>query len=379
MMRFRSFCQAATALVLFCATHAALSQGVTSDTVIIGRNADFSGPIGARVIENQAGADAYVDWINKRGGVNGRKIVIKKLDDKNDVKLSVVNAKKLIEEENAFLLFLPNSTPSTNAVLKEVAEPAGIPVVAPAAGPDSFHTPPKRVLFNLRAKYQAEIVEAIRYFTTVGQKRLALIHVDDAFGKDAIKGYETGIAQFKAQSVYMGSFDRDKLDTAKHIPRLLDIRPDAIIAVGSAKAIAEFIKEARKQGSVATFMTLSNNSADGFVKGLGNDAPGVVVAQVMPPPGSAVSKAGIEFREIAGAAGAPMSYAAMEGFIAAKLLVEGLKRAGRNLTRESFIRSMEGINGLDLGGIEVSYGPQDRTGSTFVELSIIGRDGKFRR
>jgi branched-chain amino acid transport system substrate-binding protein len=371
--------RAALAALCVIAAQTGFAQGITNDTIIIGRNADFSGPIGARVVENQAGAEAYIDWINKRGGVNGRKIVVKKLDDKNDVKLSVTNAKKLIEEENAFLLFLPNSTPSTNAVLKEVAEPAGIPVVAPAAGPDSFHTPPKRVLFNLRAKYQAEIIEAIRYFTTVGQKRLALIHVDDAFGKDAIKGYEAGIAQFKAESVYIGSFDRDKLDTAKHMPRLLDIRPDAIIAVGSAKAIAEFIKEARKQGSTATFMTLCNNSAEGFVKGLGGDAAGVVVAQVMPPPGSAVSKAGIEFREVAGAAGAPMSYAAMEGFLAAKLLVEGLKRAGRNLTRESFIRSMEGISSLDLGGIEVSYGPQDRTGSTFVELSIISKDGKFRR
>jgi branched-chain amino acid transport system substrate-binding protein len=195
-----------------------------SEPLVVGRNADFSGPNSARVLESQAGADAYIQWVNSKGGINGRKLVLKTRDDANDPKKPVINARELVEREGALVLFMPNSTPSTLSVLKDYAESANIPILAPLAGPDSFHTPIRNVLFNLRAKYQAEIGEAIRYFTTVGQKRLAIIHTDDSFGKDGLIGYLAAVKAYGAQSVFEGSFDREKLDVRKHLPKLLELQ-----------------------------------------------------------------------------------------------------------------------------------------------------------
>jgi branched-chain amino acid transport system substrate-binding protein len=369
-----SACLYAAAL---CTASLATAQGVSSDTVVLGRTAGFTGAVAGAVNEQKAAVDAYFASVNAKGGVNGRKIVVKELDDKFDPKTAGENAKKLIDE-GVFAIFLPRGTPHTEAVLK-VSQPAGVPVIAPSTGAEIFHTPANRLLFNVRAKYQTETIEAIRHFSTLGQKRLALIHVDDSFGKDGVIGYEAGVKQYGAQSLFVGKFDRVKVDSAQHVPKLKELQPDAIIAIGSGNAVSALIKESRKQGVTGQFMTQSNNASAAFVKDLGEAGLGTIMTQVTPPAGSSISRMGIEYREIAEKAGATPSYAGMEGFAAAKVMVEGLRRAGRNLTRDSLIAGLESLKKFDLGGMDVTYGPNDRTGSTFVELSIIGKDGKFRR
>ena len=126
-------------------------------------------------------------------------------------------------------------------------------------------------------------------------------------------------------------------------------------------------------------MTLSNNSSQAFVKSLGKDAYGVVVSQISPAPDLVTTRLGQEFMEDAKATGSTVSYAAMEGFMSAKVLVEGLRRAGRHLTREGFIKALESINRWDLGGVMISYSPTDHTGSEFVEMTMIGKGGRFVR
>jgi branched-chain amino acid transport system substrate-binding protein len=368
------YCILSTSL---CTAGFAAAQGVSNDTITLGRTAGFTGGVAGAINEQKAAVDAYVAWINKKGGVNGRKVIIKELDDKFDPKTAGDNAKKFIDE-GVFAIFLPRGTPHTEAILK-VSQPAGVPVIAPSTGAEIFHTPVNRLVFNVRAKYQTETIEAIRHFATLGQKRLALIHVDDSFGKDGVIGYEAGIKQFGAQSVFIGKFDRVKGDSVQHVPKLKELQPDAIIVIGAVKAISDLIKQSRKAGVTGQFMTQSNNASAAFIKEVGEIGVGTIMTQVTPPASSAVSLMGIEYREIAEKAGATPSYAGMEGFAAAKVMVEGLRRAGRNLTRDSFVAGLESLKKFDLGGMEVTYGPNDRTGSTFVELSIIGKDGKFRR
>lgn len=126
-------------------------------------------------------------------------------------------------------------------------------------------------------------------------------------------------------------------------------------------------------------MTMSNNSSQDFVNDLGDAAAGVIVSQVTPPPHMITTRLGQEFKAATKITGATMSYAAMEGFISAKVLVEGLRRAGRNLTREGLVRALESMQRVDLGGLLITYSENDHSGSEFVELTLIGRNGKFIR
>jgi hypothetical protein len=126
-------------------------------------------------------------------------------------------------------------------------------------------------------------------------------------------------------------------------------------------------------------MTLSNNSSKEFIKDLGSDAAGMIVSQITPPPNSETTGLGREFAAAAKMNGTTVSYAAMEGFLSAKVLVEGLRRAGRNLTREGFVRALESMQRVDMGGVSLSYSDKDHTGSNYVELTLVGRDGRYVR
>jgi ABC-type branched-subunit amino acid transport system substrate-binding protein len=126
-------------------------------------------------------------------------------------------------------------------------------------------------------------------------------------------------------------------------------------------------------------MTLSNNSSQDFIKDLGPDAAGLILSQVTPPPNLSSSGLGKEFQAAAKASGATVSYAGLEGYLSAKVMVEGLRRAGRNLTRDSFVRGLESMQRVDMGGLSVTYSDKDHTGSNFVELTLIGKDGRYVR
>ena len=153
----------------------------------------------------------------------------------------------------------------------------------------------------------------------------------------------------------------------------------ALIIVSSAKNTIEVIKAIRKHGGTTQIMTLSNNSSLAFVKELGPAGIGVIITQITPAPHLLTTPLGQEFKKAAQASGATVSYAAMEGYVSAKVMVEGLRRAGRNLTREGFVHAMESMHHTDFGGLMVNYGPDDHSGSEFVELTMIGKDGRIIR
>ena len=254
-----------------------------------------------------------------------------------------------------------------------------VPHVAPATGATVFHSPMHNWLFNVRANYHVEINEIIRHLALTGHSKISLLHVDDAFGKDGLKGFEKAMVAAKLSPVSITTFARVDPDNAAAAAAIIDAAPSALVILSSSKNTVAVIKEIRKQGGNMQLLTLSNNSSESFIKDLGEDGIGVVVSQVTPPPYLGSSHIGREFSKAAKETNATISYASMEGFLNAKVLVEGLKRAGRNLTRAGFVKAMESIKAEDFGGVMVSYSPQDHTGSEFVELTMIGRNGKFIR
>lgn len=352
--------------------------GITPTTIRIGQTAGLTGQVADAVRELNAGTNAYLGRVNQEGGVHGRKIELISLDDRFDPAQAGINARKLVQEHGVFALFQSRGTPHTEAMLPVLGE-YKIPLVAPSTGATGFHHPVNRYIFNVRAKYQTEIIKAVEHFRLIGIQSIALVHVADSFGQDALEGFETAMDQNGLRPAAIVRFSREKPDLDAVVGTLLEAAPHTAIVVSSAPTASTIIRTLRERGSRMQIMTLSNNSSRAFVTSLGPHAQGVIVMQITPPPNLLTTTLGQELQSLAKQRGVTPSYAAMEGLVAAKLLVEGLRRAGPNPTREGFMRALESIRGHDLGGIAISYGPGDHTGSEFVEPTIIGRDGSFRR
>lgn len=357
---------------------AAVTLGANAD-IVVGETVGLTGPLGATVKEALAGAHLYIDWVNATGGVKGEKIELITLDDGFDVKKAAENARVLIEEKNAVVLFMNRGTPHTQAIMP-LLDKHGIALVAPSTGAMLLHKPVNKYIFNVRAPYQREAQKAVEHLNTLGIDRIAVVHVDDTFGADAMEGAAKGFANAKIKPVAEIKADRDKPDFAKIVPALVASNAQAVLWIASGTAVSDGIKALRAAGSAAQIVTLSNNASGGFIKLMGDAGKGVIVTQVFPYERSYAYPFVQEALSLAKESGVnELSPAMLEGFAGAKVLVEALKRAGPHPTRQKIIAALDGMKKFDLGGLEVSYSPTDHTGLEFADLSIIGTDGRFRR
>ena len=347
--------------------------------LVIGQTAAFTGPVAAGVQETTAGAKLYFDAVNAAGGVHGKTLQLVSLDDKFDPKLSGENARKLVTEHKAIALFLSRGTPHTQAMLPVLNE-FKIPLVGPSTGAMVLHKPVQPYVFNVRATYQREAERAIKHLSVIGMDRIAVWHVDDAFGADAAAGAAKGFEESKKQPLLLEKFDRNKPDFSAIAPRLAKAEAQAVLFIGTAAALVEGTKAIRDAGSRAQIVTLSNNASGGFIKQMGALASGVIVTQVFPYERSLAAPIVKEAVDLAQAQGRDgVSPAMMEGFASAKVLVMGLRKAGPNPTPAKLIDALNSLNKIDIGGMDLQYTRDDHTGLVFTDLSIIGQDGKFKR
>ena len=360
-------------LRLWCATiaMAALSQASLAQ-ILIGQTAGFTGPVGAGVKETTDGAKLYIDAINARGGVNGQKIELISLDDKFEPKLAAENARKLIEEQNVSAMFLTRGTPHTEAILT-LLEKYGVPLIGPSTGAMVLHQPVKKYVFNVRATYQREAEKAVTHLHSMGITRIGVVYVDDSFGADGLAGAQKGLAVAQLKPAVLEKFNRSKSDFASIAPKVVQSNAQAIVMVASGQAVVDGAKAFRAAGSAAQIVTLSNNASSGFIKSLGDNARGVIVTQVFPYERSIAYGMVKEAQELVKVKDAgEISPATLEGFAAAKVLVESLRRAGPKPSREKIEVALEGLRKFDIGGLEVNYSAEDHTGLDFADLSIIG-------
>lgn len=347
--------------------------------ILIGQTSGFSGPVAAGVKEITDGARLYLDAVNAKGGVNGQLIELISMDDKFDPKLAAENAKKLITEKNVAALFLSRGTPHTQAIMPLLSE-YKVPLIAPSTGAMALHKPVHPWLFNVRATYQREAERAVQHLSLIGIDRIGIVHVDDSFGADLLEGAKRGFAAAGKNPVFIEKYNREKWDFTKIAPLVASSSVQALLFIGSGNAVADGIAAIRAAGSRAQIVTNSNNASGGFVKSLGTNARGTIVTQVFPYERSLSALIVKEAHDLATAKGLEgVTPAMLEGFAGAKVLVIALKRAGPNPTRLKIQQALDGMNKVDIGGLEISYSPTDHTGLEFVDLSIIGQDGKFRR
>ena len=370
MTPYKKWLVSATLSLLFTSVH---SQ------ILVGQTTGITGAVAATVNEAVLGARLYIDNVNAKGGIRGEKIELITLDDKFDPKLALANARTLIVDKKVVALFMNRGTPHTEAIMPLLKE-YRIALVAPSTGAMVLHTPVNRYIFNVRSTYQREAEKAVTHLLTLGMTRIAVVHVDDSFGFDGFGGATKGFDKAKLEPVVVVKADRNKPDYSVIVPAIVKANAQAVLWIGSGTAVTDGIKALREAGSAAQVVTLSNNASSGFIKLLGANSRGVIITQVFPNERSIAHPLVKEALGLAKAKGMQeVSPAMLEGLSAAKVLVEGLRRASPKPTREKLVVALESLNRFDIGGLEISYSADDHTGLEFTDLSIIGADGKFKR
>jgi ABC-type branched-subunit amino acid transport system substrate-binding protein len=368
------------ALMLFVVAGALHAEpGVSPTSILIGQSAAFSGAASELGTEMRTGAAAYFRFVNAAGGVHGRKIEMRSLDDGYEGDRAAANTKKLIDD-GVFLLFGYVGTPTSNAS-KPIFTAARVPFVGPFTGAESLRTPLNRYIFNVRASYFDETEKIVGQMTGQALDKIAVFYQNDDYGKAGLLGVEKAMERRKIKIVATGTVERNTVDVTAAVQSIGKVEPQAVIMISAYKSCAAFIKAMRAAGYNPQFMNVSLVGSKALAKESGPDGRGVAVSQVVPFPWNIGVPVVKEYQQLLEASTGKQDYSftSLEGFIAAKVLVEGLRRAGTELTREKFITAMETMRDFDLGGFWTTFTPASHSGSKFVELTVIGKDERFLR
>ncbi|MBI4988051.1 MAG: ABC transporter substrate-binding protein [Rhodocyclales bacterium] len=360
------------------ALHAA-ETGVTDNAILIGQSAAFSGPAQELGLEMRQGAKLVFDSVNAQGGIHGRKIQLVAHDDGYEPERAAANTRKLIDEDRVFALFGYVGTPTSQASLPIFTE-AKVPFIGAFTGAQLLREPFNRNIFNVRASYFDETEKIIEQLVSLGAKTIAVFYQNDAYGKAGLAGVERALAKRDMKIAATATVERNTVDVAAAVRTINPTRPDAVVMISAYKSVAAFVKEMKKAGSTTQFHNVSFVGSRPLAKELGADGPGVAVSQVVPFPWGASVPVTRDYQRMMNASGAKeYSFTSLEGFIAARILVEGMKRAGKDLTREKLISALEGMNNADLGGFQVAFSPKNHNASSYVDLTMIGKNGQFLR
>lgn len=346
-------------------------------TLRIGMVAGFTGPVASLAQESAEGARLYFDSVNAQGGIKGQHIELVTFDDRYDAATALAGAKSLAAQ-GVLALMLSRGTSPTEAMLP-VLKDNRLPLIAPATGAISLREPTPPYVYNLRASYQREAESAVTYLSSIGVTRISVVQVNDSFGNDASIGAMRGLEKKNLRAESSPRFNPKKPALAPTMQSLAQAGIEAVVLIGPRDAVVEGIMALRAAGSKAPVATLSNNASSDFVKALGENSRGVVVTQPFPYERSTSNPLVREALGLARAAGrSELTPAHIEGFAAAKLVVEALRRAGKDVSRERLAKTLDGAT-FELGGLQLHYAEKDHTGLDFADVSIVDRSGKFMR
>ena len=355
----------------------AYAQGVSRTTILIGQSSPFSGSNKELGDDIREGLQAYFKQVNDGGGVNGRRIELIALDDANDAKRSGENARILIEQRGVLALIGYASATLSLPALPFV-EKSKIAFVGPFTGAEPMRSF-RRNVYNIRASYADELEKIVDFYTTTGMKKFSVIHYDDAVGKENLAAVELALTKRGLKPSSIGTLKRNQTDLGAAVSDVVKAAPDVVIATTLYKTTGDFIKSARKAGSGAQFASTSFVGASALASELGDQGTGVVVAQVVPP----YARASIPIvREYQAAIEKSLgkkdySFTSLEAYIGAKVLVEAIRRAGANPTREGLLKTLDSMQNFNVGGYLVDFSSSNHNGSKFVELTAISKAGRF--
>ena len=355
--------------------------GVTDSSITLGMSAPFTGPNGLYGMQMREAMLAHFDQVNKSGGVNGRKVELVTIDDGYETERTLANTKTLIQDKQVFALMgYYGSTPTTEAMNK-VFGPAKVPLVGTISGAGTLREPPasnpnSRYMFNIRASYADEAEAIVNQIIALGLKNIAVFYQNDGFGKSGLEGVTNALKRANLTPVAVGTVERNSLDVAKATEAISKVNPQAVVMVTLYKPTAAFVKAMKQLGQFPMFLTLSPVGAEVLAQELGNDARGIGISQVVPYPWNDTISIVRDYQRLLDKQKDKFSYYGLEGYITARLMTEALKKAGKDVTREKLVSTLEGLQNFDLGGFKINYSANSRQGSRYVELTVVGAGGK---
>lgn len=354
-------------------------NGVSDTEIVIGSSVSASGPLGPLGAGIRDGAAAYFDSVNQQGGVAGRKIKFLALDDAYTVSRTVANVKKLISEERVFALLGLTGTPNVMAAIP-IASAAKVPLFGPFTGAGEIRTDFNRYLFTVTASYAEEMEKIVEHVTTFGINRIAVVYLNNSFGKSGLAGVEQAMKKRNLSVLGTASVAADSSDLKAAADVMEKLQPQVIIMATAGKVSADYMKEHKSRSLNTQFYCLSVTSSAQLSGALGSNVRGVAVSQTMLFPWSATSRLVKDYQDtLKSVQQASYSYASIQGFLTARIFVEGLRRAGRDLTRDKLISSLESMNRVDIDGYQISFSPTNHHGSKYVDITVLNKDGKYLR
>lgn len=367
-------------LFAFVATYPppALAQsapGVSENEILIGSCSALEGPSKFLGTETVTGAKAYFDMINDEGGVNGRKLKLITADDSYDPAKTQACFDHLMSEKVFAMGFFVGTPTAVKYV--PMADNAKVPLIGLFTGAQTLYVPLRHWIVNVRASYFDETREQVDgLWKTLNYKRIGVIYPDDAFGAAVLEGVKTALKAHGAEPAAIASYQRQTSQVGGAIDTVRAANPEAVVVVGPANTVAPILKQSHAKGWKPLFVTVSFVGTDELISEAGVDAEGVVITQVVPPYYMTEQKSVALYRRELGKyfPSEQPNFVSLEGFVDAMVMVEGLKRAGKDLTREGLIRAIESIHDHDLGlgpQLKLNYSAKEHKGFDHVIPTIV--------
>jgi branched-chain amino acid transport system substrate-binding protein len=366
--------------ILFINVAAHAEPGVFDNRIVFGMSAAFDGPAAALGLGMREGILAAFNEVNATGGVNGRKLELVSYDDGYEPEKAIANTKRLIDENGVFALLGEVGTPTSNAV-QPIATEAGVPFIGPFTGAAFLRDPSLGNVINVRGSYDQETEAWIEHLTTdLGVSRIAILYQDDTFGRAGLSGVSKALEKRGMKLVAEGTYERNTTAVKTALLAIRKADPEAAVMVGAYKPRAEFIKLAHRLKLNAVFVNISFVGANALAKELGEDGKGVVVTQVVPFPGDTSLPLVPQYQKALKAANpdAQIGFVSLEGYMVGRLVVEALGKVKDPVTRVGLLSTIKEVGTFDLGGIALSYGPEDNQGMDQVFFTVIQADGSFK-
>lgn len=371
---------AASAALVACFGTAEAEPGVGPDAIVFGQAAVLNGPASALGLGMKAGLEAAFDEVNRKGGVHGRKIRLVSVDDGYEPAKAIAATRKLIDEDKVFALIGAVGTP-TSVATQPLAAAARVPFIGAFTGAGFLRNPKLDNVINIRASYDAETEAWVKHLTEdMKVSKIAIFYQDDAYGRAGLSGFEKAMKKRGLPIVAEGTYERNTTAIKTALLALRKAAPEAVVMVGAYQPSAEFIKLARKIEFNPVFVNISFVGASALAKALGSEGAGVIVSQVVPFPWDASIRAVADYHAAIKARDprAAPEFVSLEGYLAGRLAIAALERTGPEPTRAGLLRTIKESGAFDIGGLTLTYGPNDNEGLETVFMTVIQPDGSFK-
>lgn len=369
-----------TALVVT-APDDSLAKMLSTKQIVFGQSAALTGPASLLGQSMRLGLFAAFREVNRAGGVHNYRLILESLDDAYEPEAAITNARELIDRRSVFALIGAVGTPAS-AAAQPIATERGIPYIAPFTGAEFLRVAQLRPnVLNVRASYYQETEEmVVRLTEDLGVQRIGVLYQNDSFGHAGLNGLRRAVTRHGLSLVAEADYPRSTKAIKVALLDLRRSRPDAIVIIGTYKPAAALIRWARRLAFNPYFINISVVGSSALAKELGPDGAGVYVTQVVPFPLDTSLPVVAQYQR-ALAMVAPEStpdFVSLEGYLAGRLAVEGLRLAGPRPTQQGFLQALQAAETIDLGGFLLRYGAADNQGSDRVYLTIIDEQGRVQ-